>query len=55
MNSLFDQPDQQMDDYDVYDADSGECLGSIEMKENATADDMPDVLEINGVEYFAKK
>jgi hypothetical protein len=44
-----------MDEYDVYNSDTGEYLGYIELVQNATADDMPDSLEINGVEYFAKK
>ena len=43
------------EEYDVYDNDTGEYLGSIEMKADAKADDMPDSLEINGVEYIAKK
>lgn len=44
-----------MEDYDVYNADSGEYMGSIEMKEDATTDDMPNCLEINGVYYKTEK
>jgi hypothetical protein len=47
--------DESMDDYDVYNNDTGEFLGSIELPENASAHDMPDSLEINGIEYIAKK
>jgi hypothetical protein len=47
--------DESMDDYDVYDNDTGEFLGSIELPENASAHDIPDSLEINGIEYIAKK
>jgi hypothetical protein len=47
--------DESMDDYDVYDNDTGEYVGSIELPENASAADMPDSLEINGIEYIAKK
>jgi hypothetical protein len=46
---------EDKDDFDVYDAESGEYLGSIELLQDATADQMPNSLEINGVEYFARK
>lgn len=45
--------DDYSDEYDVY-AD-GECIGSVELPENATAEDMPDEIEINGVYYLAQK
>lgn len=47
--------DDSMDDYDVYNTDTGEYIGSVELPENAKAQDMPDSLEINGIEYIAQK
>ena len=43
------------DDYDVYNGDTGEYIGSVELPEDATTDQMPDFLEINGVSYRAEK
>lgn len=45
----------ELEDYDVYNHDTGEYLGSIEMVTNADADEMPESLEINGVCYHAEK
>ena len=41
------------EDYDVYD-ENGIFIGSVELVENASAENMPKELEINGVIYVAQ-
>ena len=47
---------EDTDDYDVYatwdsDADATTSIGSVELNETATFDNMPKILEINGFYY----